>query len=325
MENYILFNKRHDLRYFLSCDWGNTWLRVRLVETKSLRVIAEDTSGPGIEAVNRNWKQLPFPKMPREKYYTDVIFRLKHDIAMKLKLPLEWTPVVVSGMISSSIGMKELPYKQLPFQLNGKNINVHPCQHFYVISGVCSSNDVMRGEETKVIGCAGFIPESQEDQWLILPGTHPKHIVINGSQVVKFQTFMTGELFGLLTNHGILSGSVNEEGSLDDPSVQTSFEAGLHAGWTGNLLHEMFMVRTNILIKNMPLSHNRFYLSGLLIGSELRSVPGGVPVYLVAGKLHAQLYGLACKILGISLAGVIDADEALIRGQYAIISDRLSA
>jgi 2-dehydro-3-deoxygalactonokinase len=81
------------------------------------------------------------------------------------------------------------------------------------------------------------------------------------------------------------------------------------------------MVRTNQLLKKISPAHNRFYLSGLLIGAELKAVPPNMPVYLVAGPQHTPLYTLACKVLNIHVVTVIDADKALIRGQQAVISN----
>lgn len=218
--------------------------------------------------------------------------------------------------------MVELPYKELPFSLSGTDLAVHRYNRFMIISGACSGNDVMRGEETKVVGCAGWLPDSAEEKLLLLPGTHNKHVIVKRQQVDRFQTFMTGEFFDLLSTHSILAASVNNEGILDDPTSHACFTEGLHAGQSENLLHAAFMVRTNQLLRKIPPAHNHYYLSGLLIGAELKAIPSHMPVYLVAGSLHIPLYTLACRILNIRVAAVIDADEALIHGQWAVVSNK---
>lgn len=308
---------RQQMNYFLSCDWGTSSFRLRLAEAGSGKVIAEERSGAGIAGTYQQWQQT---NLPREDFFAEIINRKIDALAAKTGIPLQEAPVVLSGMASSSIGMVELPYKELPFSLNGANLAVHTFNRFIIISGVCNGNDVMRGEETKVTGCFALLPDAAQEQWLLLPGTHPKHVTVKNKQAVRFQTFMTGEFFDLLCTHSILAASVANGATLDDPASLACFTEGLHAGRSENLLHAAFMVRTNQLLKKIPAAHNRFYLSGLLIGAELASVPPGMPVYLVAGVQHAPLYTLACGVLNIHVAAVIDADEALIRGQQAVIS-----
>ncbi|HWV64303.1 2-dehydro-3-deoxygalactonokinase [Chitinophaga sp.] len=300
--------------YFLSCDWGTSSFRLRLVETNTLHVIAEERSGAGIAGTYQQWQQT---LLPREEFFAAIINRQIDVLAGKTGMPLQDVRVALSGMASSSIGMIELPYKALPFRLSGADLSVHTFQRFIIISGVSNGRDVMRGEETKVSGCFTLLPDTDAEQWLLLPGTHPKHIVVHNKQAVRFQTFMTGEFFDLLSAHSILAASVGAEGSLDDSLAY--FTEGVHAGWSGNLLHTAFMVRTNQVLKKMPAMHNRFYLSGLLIGAELKAVPANVAVYLVAGPQHMPLYTAACEVLGIKVAGGIDADEALVRGQREVV------
>lgn len=305
--------------YFLSCDWGTSSFRLRLVETSSGNIIAEERSGTGIASTYQQWQQT---SQPREDFFAAIINAQIDVLAERTGIPLEEVPVVLSGMASSSIGMVELPYKELPFSLSGADLAINIFKdRFIIISGACNENDVMRGEETKVAGCATWLQDTTQEQWLLMPGTHPKHVVVNHNQVVRFQSFMTGEFFDLLSTHSILAASVSNKGTLDDPASQDSFKEGLSAGRTENLLHAAFMVRTNQLLKKTPAEYNHFYLSGMLIGAELKEVPLNTSVYLVAGPLHAPLYALACQILNIHVKAKIDADEALIRGQQAVISN----
>lgn len=303
--------------YFLSCDWGTSSFRLRLVETNSLHIIAEEKSGAGIAGTYQQWQQTT---LPREDFFAAIINRQIDVLEARTGIPLQETPVVLSGMASSSIGMIELPYKELPFSLNGADLAIHTFNRFIIISGACNGHDVMRGEETKVAGCVTLLPDVTSEQWLLIPGTHPKHVLVNGHRVAGFQTFMTGEFFDLLSTHSILSTSVGNDGTLDDPASFACFTEGVQAGWSDNLLHAVFMVRTNQLLKKISAAHNRFYLSGLLIGAELKAIPPNIAVYLIAGPQHAVLYTLACQVLNIPVAAVIDADEALIRGQQAVIS-----
>src|SRR5690606_21246449 len=118
---------------------------------------------------------------------------------------------VLSGMASSSIGFKELPYKKLPVDLSGSDLNMMQLtpkdsrNPVTIVSGVQTENDVMRGEETKLIGWAYDLPHSNAEIKVLLPGTHPKHIVVQGKQCIHFETFMTGEFFHLLSQKSVLA------------------------------------------------------------------------------------------------------------------------
>lgn len=304
------------MEHWLSCDWGTSAFRLRLVERDGNNIISEEKSGYGIASAFRDWQA---SAAPREAYFADIIRRSIAMLGERTGLRLEGLPVVLSGMASASIGIVELPYQELPFRLNGADLRVHDFEEFRIISGVRFDNDVMRGEETKIVGCAAWLEESLEEKRLLLPGTHPKHVVVRGGKAVAFSTYMTGEFFDLLSRHSILSASVNTGGDMEAPGAREAFAAGLIAGKSGDLLHEVFMVRTNQLLRHVPPELNSFYLSGLLIGSELSSLPAGQPVYLVAGALHGQLYATACAALNIPVTAIIDADEALIRGQAAVL------
>jgi 2-dehydro-3-deoxygalactonokinase len=303
-------------KYFLSCDWGTSSFRLRLVEAGNLNVVAEERSGTGIAGAYQQWRQT---SQLREDFFAAIINRQIDTLTERTGIPLQEAPVVLSGMASSSIGMIELPYKELPFSLSGADLAVHSFSRFMIISGACSGHDVMRGEETKIVGCAAWLQNTMQEQWLLMPGTHPKHVVVKDQQVIRFQSFMTGEFFDLLSTHSILAASVSNEGTLDDPASRACFMEGLHVGRSENLLHAAFLVRTNQVLKKIPPAHNSFYLSGLLIGAELKAIPPDTPVYLVSGPLHTPLYTLACEVLNIPVAAVIDADEALVRGQRTVI------
>lgn len=235
---------------------------------------------------------------------------------------LRGVPVVLSGMASSSIGLMELPYKKIPFRTDGSELEVQYFQSednpLLIVSGVCTANDVMRGEETKIVGAASLLSYTGQDQLLILPGTHPKHVVINHQQVVGFETFMTGEFFALLTTNSILSGSVEKSGSLNDPANRNSFISAVIACREIPLLHHSFMVRTNQLLKSMSKEQNYHYLSGMLIGEELKTIKTQ-SIYLLGAGVHNEPYVLACEMLGIKIAGMLDADKALIKGQQVIL------
>ena len=70
----------------------------------------------------------------------------------------------------------------------------------------------MRGEETQLIGLIKLLALSghpMPDARCIFPGTHSKHLHIQQGTLIRFDTYMTGELFDVMRRHSILRDSVD--------------------------------------------------------------------------------------------------------------------
>lgn len=308
----------------LSCDWGTTSFRLRLVDTGTGAVLCESLSGEGIRSVYHAWVEDGAEEHRRAGFYLAIIkqhiglLQQQHP-GMKKELP-----VVISGMASSTIGIKELPYTPIPFFTDGSNLLVEKiaktgffAHELFIISGACTASDVMRGEETQLAGCAGENPEAS--QFFIFPGTHSKHVLAEGGKVLAITTYMTGELFSLMADHSILASSV-QPGS-DAVQAANAFQEGVTAAQGRPLSHALFLVRTNQLFKRFSLQDNYHYLSGLLIGAELGSLQAKPPALLTISGEEKILpsYIAALDVLGIrSVIKTIDAATASIRGQLAV-------
>jgi len=310
-------------RLFLSCDWGTSAFRLRLIRVNDLQVIAEIKNNFGILYTFQSWQQSG-NSSNRVAFYTTMIQAQLQLWSSELNISLKGVPIILSGMASSTMGLIELPYKEMPFRLDGSDLEVRwvhqsgDLNPLLIISGVSTADDVMRGEETKIVGCASLLPHPEQEQLLILPGTHPKHVILKNHQVIGFQTFMTGEFFDLLSSKSILSESVDKGGNLNDPENRSSFVKAVETSQTTALMHHSFLVRTNRVLKHLPKQQNFYYLSGLLIGAELNGLNRQIPVYLLGGMTHIPLYTLACEVLGIHINQSLDADHCLIKGQQVI-------
>lgn len=208
-------------------------------------------------------------------------------------LPL---PLVISGMASSTIGWKELPYARVPLRLDGSTLRWEALSWdrpgwigmTYLISGSSTENDIMRGEETEAIGLLQGI-RLPGDLTLILPGTHSKHLRISNGEIVDFTTFMTGELFEILTRHSILKATTTVGGEIEldafDSGVRQARDAGLGAS--------LFKTRTRAILKGCPARENAAFLSGLLIAAELCEIASGGSVFLGGAPELRRLYARA--------------------------------
>lgn len=315
---------------FLSCDWGTSSFRLRLVDAAQDTVLAETCSGEGISTVYAQWKKAALPEASRVGFYRSVIAQHIKKIEQLHGSSTATIPVMVSGMASASIGMVELPYARLPLLLTGEDLQYKKIpgedafEHdLLIMSGACTSDDVMRGEETQLIGCAGNTPIAQ--QLFIFTGTHSKHVMAVNGCATSLVTYMTGEFFELLSSKSMLSNSITVGGNIDEGNNRLAFEQGVQHSFQQNLLHYSFRVRTNQLFHRMSARENYFYLSGLLIGTELNHLTGqSINVITLVGAATLVVhYRVALAMLGIDAAvHVVDASTATIQGQ-TILYERI--
>lgn len=308
---------------FISCDWGTSAFRLRLVEAATQNILAEIKTQQGIAATFAAWKNEQDAN--QFSFYFTI---LSDSIAMLEKQygkALTDIPLVVSGMASSSIGMMELPYKEAPFKADGSDLlvkNILPTLHFkhriLMISGVRSATDAMRGEETILAGCNAT--KEDRESIFIFPGTHSKHVIVNNGIVNDFRTYMTGEMFDLLVNKSVLAASLQKADNSYENEMDFYFNKGVLEGAAGNLLSNIFRVRIHQLFHQLDKKQNYHYLSGLLIGAELKDIPAKkyTIVHLVSSGVLAQQYIKALHATGSTNVQYQHADAALVYGQSVI-------
>ncbi len=294
------FNKPRSDRTFLSCDWGTTSFRLNYVDAKKGRIIGRISSPEGIKAVYKEWTNYSGP-FNRIDFYLSLLKKKIKILETKVRADLSSCRVIISGMASSSVGIKELPYSRLPLNMQTPNLHVeqlpespHLPNDVYLVSGLRTDNDVMRAEETQLIGLDSIY--GLETGTYLLAGTHCKHVSVQNRRAVDFKTFMTGELFELISTQSILSQSVSAP---ESASTGNEFEQGVQQIADGNLLHNLFGVRTRDLLHHIDHSTNAEYLSGLLIGAELADLTKSRSdeILIFGSTKLQQLYSRACATL----------------------------
>lgn len=189
--------------------------------------------------------------------------------------------LVLSGMVGSREGLVEVPYVDVPADAEALSramvtIPVEGVARAYIVPGLRTQNgrhiDVMRGEETQVIG-ALVRADATGTGLYCLPGTHSKWVRTEGQRITGFRTFVTGEAFGCFSSQGLLASLMTRELHFDT----AGFDAGLaRSGEPLGLLHHLFTARADVLGGLVDPDVLPAFLSGLLIGHELRAVPAWV-------------------------------------------------
>ena len=237
--------------------------------------------------------------------------------------PLE---VVVCGMAGARQGWMEAPYLEAPTDLISLGRGaVHPQVpdtrwSVSILPGVCQragGEDVMRGEETQLLGLASVLPGYSG--LVCMPGTHSKWAQLEGTRIDGFSTAMTGEMFELLKTHSVLRHSLS--GQLDGSERGNGFQAGAREGLDNpaGLLGRLFRVRASALLSGRTADWCAGYLSGLLIGTEIaanRNRIGTDPVPLIGSAGLCALYAQVLSMAG-ATGRIVDSTEVVLAGLKA--------
>lgn len=288
---------------FVAVDWGTSSFRLWLVD-RTGHVLTERRSDEGMLAAAK----AGFPGV------------LQWHLAA-VSAP-DHLPVLVCGMAGARTGWVEAGYVDTPAPLSAvlKQAARVPgeARDIRILPGIAQRDtaapDVMRGEETQLLGALGL--DAAGEALVCMPGTHSKWVRVKDGTVAHFSTFMTGELFSVVSRETILSLAV---AGADEAEDVASFKAAVKAAYdapafAANLL---FGARSRQLLFGGTPAAARETLSGTLIGVELAAgLSGTVPkagITLIASGRLAALYRLAFDALKVDV-NPIDADEAVRHG-----------
>ncbi len=222
--------------------------------------------------------------------------------------------VVLCGMVGSRQGWVEVPYCECPAGVAEIAARLQPVgldgAAAFIIPGVTGFDtagvrDVMRGEETQILGALEALPA---EATVCLPGTHSKWVRVRDGRIAGFSTYFTGEAFAVLRAHSLL-GRMIEDGAPDEAALLAGVA---RSGEPEGLLHHLFGVRAKALFGELSATGGGEYLSGLLIGHELRNALAVVrdgPVFLLGAPGLVARYATALRALGVE-PRALDAESA---------------
>ncbi|MBN9511219.1 MAG: 2-dehydro-3-deoxygalactonokinase [Alphaproteobacteria bacterium] len=233
------------------------------------------------------------------------------------------TRVLMAGMIGSRQGWQEAPYVRcpagaadiaagaIPVPFAGAALRILPGLTVTDAAGV---PDVLRGEETQIVGALAAMAEVAV---ACLPGSHSKWAEVEGGRITGFATYLSGEAFAALRGHTILGRTMRE-----GPNDTAAFDRGLaRAADPGHLLHHLFGVRALALFGALGEAEGASYLSGLLIGHEVRAACAGdgASVHLIGAETLCGLYARAIAARGAQ--AVVHGEEAAARGLFRLSAE----
>lgn len=277
---------------FIAVDWGTTNRRAYRVEAGA--VVAAERGDRGVTA------------MSADDYSGEIA---------GLRQRLGDLPVLLAGMVGSTIGWREAAYVPAPAGIAEVAAGMlHIDARTAIVPGVSlltpDRADVMRGEEVQLLGAcaAGLVPP---DALAAQPGTHCKWAEMAGGRIERFVTAMTGELFALLRHHSILARQLG-----GGVSPGAAFLEGVAEGGRGDLAASLFGVRAAALLGRRADVDAAAFTSGLLIGADVAArlnESAAEIVYLLADPTLGALYVAAVEAHG-RAARLVDSESAFIAG-----------
>jgi len=291
---------------WIAVDWG----------TSNLRAWGIDAAG---EVVFTRSSPEGMGKLTRDRYPA-VLDGLVGDVREAA------VDVLICGMAGARQGWIEAPYLDAPADLDRLAAGaVSPEMPGdlspRILPGVClreaGAEDVMRGEETQLLGLAALT--GGFSGLVVMPGTHSKWALLDGHRLTRFSSAMTGEIYDVLRTHSVLRHSL--QGVLDGAERDVGFDAGLAQGLDRpeRLTATLFKVRAGSLLSGRSAPWCAGFLSGLLIGAEIggqRDWVGTAEIPLVGSTSICALYQKAFDRIG-ARSRIVDATDATLAGLKA--------
>ena len=285
-------------------DWGTSRLRLYLRQGK---MVLDRRDGPGISALSQS---------PRDTF---------------LDLVGDWreagpSQALLCGMVGSRNGWREAAYAPCPanaadirerlLHLDADGLPVA------IVPGLSCRNalggpDVMRGEETQILGALSLNPELAKGRHLLaLPGTHTKWVVVEDGSITSFLTAPVGEIYALLREHSILAKAAPGDGP-ESPEGFARGVARIVEHGPARLPHLIFETRSRQLLDGLPKDEAMGFLSGLLIASDTATTSSWFgdlgQVSLIGAPALSALYAQAIAAHG-GTSVAVDGDAAVLAG-----------
>jgi 2-dehydro-3-deoxygalactonokinase len=294
----------------IGVDWGTTHLRAYLVGEDG-HVLARVRSGLGLMNVEKGGFEPA----------------LRNAIA-DLRAEAPHAPVVMSGMVGSRQGWVEAPYVAPPAGAAALAAAMIPVPapsvgDVSLVPGVAVGMDggawadVMRGEETEIVGALDGLGRACAT--LVLPGTHSKWVTVEDGAIEGFRTYMTGDVYGALSRHTILARTMGKGG--DEAAFAEGVRMAADLRHAGDLLTRLFTIRAEGLMGRLSDDAAPDVLSGLLVGAEVASgAREAGEVILVGASALAARYRTALETMGVAV--LMAPEESAARGHAVLARAR---
>lgn len=287
----------------IAVDWGTSSFRLWLLGRDG-SILAERRSGEGMTSAAKSG-------------FANVL-----DSHLQAISAPDGVPAIICGMAGARQGWVEAGYIDTPASLADIPLNAVRVpgveRDIRILPGLArrdsDSPDVMRGEETQLVGALASIPSGG---MVCMPGTHSKWVDVEEQTVRSFSTLMTGELFAVICGHTVLSHAVADASGFRGD--HTAFTRAVAASFAAPQLatNRLFTARSGQLLHGLSATDAKAIISGTLIGIEIAGAVSASPaagqVILVGDGALGNLYEGALNAVSLPFT-TISADDAARHG-----------
>jgi len=248
------------MKYFAVIDCGTTNSRVYLLN-KNKQMIAKGNRKVGVRdtALTGSRETL---KVGLKELVEKTIF----SAGLSIK---DISFAITSGMITSEIGLLEIPHLCAPASIDDLAANIKVVQDpkvlsldipLYFIRGVKNyflenitykdirKIDFMRGEETQVAGLLATYPDLKLPAILVVLSSHTKYIHINkDKQICVSLTTLSGQIYEAIKKETSIGKSIQEDKNqgidefLNEDIIDIAYDSTKNAGFLRTLMMPRFM------------------------------------------------------------------------------------
>ena len=273
-------------------DWGTSQFRALLISNKGNLLDSIETND-GAARMHRRVQE----GSSYEIFLEETLHRWLEDCSL---------PVILVGMLGSSIGWVPVPAVRCPASIDDTLGHLHKVNFkcpAAIVPGMAAINrsktaDFMRGEESQIFGWWVGEGKPMAEYSLCLPGTHTKWVDFAAGHIKSFSTALTGELYALLSKHSILASSEQQHNR--DEFMNGVYQAVNYPG----VIHQLFSCRSKVLEGELSGDDHHSYMSGLLIGDEVSTLAAADgkffkrPVFIIGNPFLSELYQLVISQFG---------------------------
>lgn len=309
----------------ITIDTGTTNTRVTLWEDQTVLAHAACEVGVRDTAISGN----------REKLQRGVHDTIATCLA-QVHIPAEQIDLVIgSGMISSNLGLFELPHVLAPAgisQLARGMVSVTIPEVFpkpiWFVPGVrnvveniglhnCEAMDMMRGEEVEVMSVIDQMGVTGPAM-MVLPGSHSKFVCIDEkNRITGCVTTLAGELLYVITHNTLLAQSLdNQFATAIKPEMLL---AGAQSAQTIGLGRTCFNVRTLDQFTIYERNDRANFLLGAIFGADLLTLKNSSAIRMLPGT---PVVICGKPIMKEALAVLIQNDD-YFSGPITIVADAM--
>ncbi|WP_213992932.1 2-dehydro-3-deoxygalactonokinase [Sodalis sp. dw_96] len=229
--------------------------------------------------------------------------------------PDEEPVVIAAGMITSALGLVELPHLTAPVGLGqlaqgmvNRRIDGFLNRPVWFIPGVknavpevtlenIESMDMMRGEETETFG---LLREGSTGASLVLlPGSHAKMVSISGEGLITgCITTLSGELLDVISKNTLIADAL-ESGFCDDID-ETMLLRGAAMSRRVGLSRVCFTIRIMDMFSDLSRNQRANILLGAVLDADVQAIKNSAALGM-RGDTRIIIYGKAVLRRGLAL------------------------